>query len=57
MSSKGQRKDGACGLALMQAKAIGRFLVHGLCSSRQSLVGCVLRTEFAFSSFPEDWDL
>ena len=57
MSSKGQRKDGVCGLALMQAEAMGRFLVHGLCSSRQSLVRCVLRTEFAFSSFPEDWDL
>ena len=57
MGSKGLRKDGAPGVALMQAKAMERSSVHGLCSSRESLVRCVLRTEFAFSTFPEDWGL
>ena len=40
-----------------QAKAMGRNLVRGLCSSRESLVRCVLKTDFAFSTFPEDWGL
>ena len=41
----------------MQAKAMERSSVHGLCSPRESLVRCVLRTEFAFSTCPEDWGL
>ena len=52
MSSKGLRKDGAHGVALIPAKAMGRASVHGLCNSRESLVRCVLRTEFTFSTFP-----
>ena len=51
MSSKGLRKDRARGVALMQPKAMGRNSVHGLCSSRESLVWCVLRIDFAFSTF------
>ena len=57
MNSKGLRKHGARGVALMQAKTTGRSLVHGLCSSRESLVRCVLRIEFVFSTFPKDWSL
>ena len=57
MSSKGLRKDRARGVALMQPKAMGRNSVHGLCSSTESLVRCVLRIDFAFSTFPEDWGL
>ena len=41
----------------MRAKAMGRSSVHGLCGSRERLVTCILRTEFAFSTFPEDWGL
>ena len=55
MSSKGLKKDGAHGVALMGAKAMGRSLVHGLSSSREGLARCVLRIDFAFSTFPEDW--
>ena len=57
MSSKGLRKDDGCGVALMRAKAMGRSLVPGLCSSRESLVRCIFGVEFAFSTFPEDWGL
>ena len=57
MSSKGLRKDQSRGVALMRAKAMGRSSVHGLCSSRERWVRCVLRIEFAFSTFPKDWGL
>ena len=51
MSSKGLRKDGAGGVALMQAKAMVRSSVHGLYNSRESLVRCILRIEFSFLLF------
>ena len=55
--SKGLRKYGACGVALRRAKPMGKSSVHGLCSSRESLVRCILRIEFVFSTFPKDWSL
>ena len=41
----------------MGAKAMGKSLVHGLSGSRERLARCVLRIDFAFSTFPEDWGL
>ena len=56
MSSQGLRKDRAHGVALMQAmpwEGIQSMAFVVL----ESLVRCVLRIDFAFSTFPEDWGL